>query len=673
MNKYIICKQLFEFKRIIIFPVLFCYFQCCAVDNADQAVQEILLLEWKRNITPQIFESYLDHKSEDVRLQVAESIAKIQSNTHIPALRKLLNDPSTKVVKKVIFALGQIADQEAIDILKDLLTDIKYTLHRREIIQALGRSDDRSLIRFLKSSLTSLEDSLVADALNSITFLTTRTKQVTESILSINPYLQSNDAKIKTAAIYYFSRNSDYSSINTIIKIPFIRISIGYKYKLKALDRSFASYGVASVDITVIDSFKIDLLYNLDKKDVPWQTKIYLVSLLSYFPDSLVTKKLSEFIRDENPHIRLKSIQALERIKGPEVKTILLDYYDEANWSEKGAIIFVLADRDRNLAHHLVQQNLDQGTLHFKQLLLRSLARINDSAAIRQLQQFLHVPSVRLKHTAFLELAQMKRISYQDAKLLLESGDESLVTSAVAWIVDHAQVSNVDDLINAYGKFSEPKDIAVMLAILEAIDTLNDKQSIEFLHSVYNRTSSKKLSDQVTKTLSKFNIEEIEPRSLRDSLFIPENIKFEKGVIQVVMKTEKGNITLELWPQVAPLTVTNFVNLCQHGFYNNLTFYRIVSDFVIQGGDPRGDGWGGTGYNIPCEYNESPFVQGSLGMARAGKDTGSSQFFICHSEQPHLNGRYTLFGKVIDGNDVVDSIEIDDKIVQISIKERGAL
>ncbi len=97
-------------------------------------------------------------------------------------------------------------------------------------------------------------------------------------------------------------------------------------------------------------------------------------------------------------------------------------------------------------------------------------------------------------------------------------------------------------------------------------------------------------------------------------------------------------------------------------YYDNIIFHRVVSDFVIQGGDPQGTGWGGPGYNIPCEYSPVPFVRGTVGMATAGKDTGGSQFFICHSEQPHLNGRYTVFGKVKSGMEVVDQIQIGDVI-----------
>ena len=111
----------------------------------------------------------------------------------------------------------------------------------------------------------------------------------------------------------------------------------------------------------------------------------------------------------------------------------------------------------------------------------------------------------------------------------------------------------------------------------------------------------------------------------------------------------------------------NFTRLAARGFYNNIIFHRVVPDFVIQAGDPRGDGWGGPGYNVPCEYNDIFYDRGIVGMAHAGKDTGGSQFFITHTPQPHLNGRHTAFGKVVRGMGVVDSIKLYDKIIKTEI------
>ena len=125
--------------------------------------------------------------------------------------------------------------------------------------------------------------------------------------------------------------------------------------------------------------------------------------------------------------------------------------------------------------------------------------------------------------------------------------------------------------------------------------------------------------------------------------------------------TDKGTFTITLFGDLAPNTCATFLDLVGKGFYDGLTFHRVVPDFVVQGGCPRGDGWGGPGFNIRCEWSPTPFRRGIVGIAHDGKDTGGSQFFVTLSEQPHLNGRYTVFGEVTEGMDVVDRMEIGDR------------
>ncbi|MCD8486354.1 MAG: peptidylprolyl isomerase [Desertifilum sp.] len=135
---------------------------------------------------------------------------------------------------------------------------------------------------------------------------------------------------------------------------------------------------------------------------------------------------------------------------------------------------------------------------------------------------------------------------------------------------------------------------------------------------------------------------------------------------RAIMETEKGTINLELFEQDAPNTVKNFVDLSEKGFYNGLTFHRVIPNFVIQGGCPQGTGTGGPGYTIKCEINPNKHVAGSLSMAHAGRDTGGSQFFICHSPQSHLDGKHTVFGKT-ENMDVVNAIRQGDKILSVTI------
>ncbi|QKF60853.1 peptidylprolyl isomerase [Campylobacter curvus] len=140
-----------------------------------------------------------------------------------------------------------------------------------------------------------------------------------------------------------------------------------------------------------------------------------------------------------------------------------------------------------------------------------------------------------------------------------------------------------------------------------------------------------------------------------------------------VLSTEKGDITLELFADEAPQAAANFVELIKSGFYNGLNFHRVIPNFVIQGGCPNGNGMGGPGWRIKCECDgqKVKHERGSLSMAHAGRDTGGSQFFICHSPQPHLNGVHTVFGKCANEESlkVLDSIRQGDKIILAQIKE----
>ena len=141
---------------------------------------------------------------------------------------------------------------------------------------------------------------------------------------------------------------------------------------------------------------------------------------------------------------------------------------------------------------------------------------------------------------------------------------------------------------------------------------------------------------------------------------------------KVKFSTEKGDMIAELYDQETPVTVNNFLELIKKGFYDGLTFHRVIPGFVIQGGCPNGDGRGGPGYTIPCEVDADKQFhdKGVLSMAHAGRNTGGSQFFICHNRQntQHLDRNHTCFGRVIAGLDIIDQINPGDKILSISVE-----
>jgi len=146
--------------------------------------------------------------------------------------------------------------------------------------------------------------------------------------------------------------------------------------------------------------------------------------------------------------------------------------------------------------------------------------------------------------------------------------------------------------------------------------------------------------------------------------------KTDKLALRVLIETDRGKLTLELLPDVAPKTVARFMELVRKGFYNGLTFYRVAPRFLIEGGDPNGDGTGGSGRTILAEFNEKKHVTGTVGMAhtRDNPDSADSQFYICLEPQPFLDGKYTVFGQVVDGLDVLPKIQEGDVMRKVTLR-----
>jgi cyclophilin family peptidyl-prolyl cis-trans isomerase len=138
--------------------------------------------------------------------------------------------------------------------------------------------------------------------------------------------------------------------------------------------------------------------------------------------------------------------------------------------------------------------------------------------------------------------------------------------------------------------------------------------------------------------------------------------------INATIRTERGPLRLEMHGADAPITVSNFLTLARSGYYRNTRFHRVVPNFVAQDGDPRDDGNGGPGYSIRDEMNRQRYERGAVGMALAGADTGGSQYFLTHSPQPHLDGHYTIFARLISGYEVLDRIVQGDRILRVEVQ-----
>jgi cyclophilin family peptidyl-prolyl cis-trans isomerase len=249
------------------------------------------------------------------------------------------------------------------------------------------------------------------------------------------------------------------------------------------------------------------------------------------------------------------------------------------------------------------------------------------------------------------------------AELLGELGDPSeKVTSALEAAYKAARKETMNDarvaILEAAQKLKHPMNLQALAEETRDEDYVVRRKAVELLVQSKFETATQKLA------IGKVNTGH-DKKYWQRMTQLAESPKNPIAVIH----TKKGDVRIELYIQDAPMTVDNFMKLVRNGFYDGLEFVRVVPNFVIQAGDPRGDQNGGPGYQIRDEINLRRYQTGTVGMALSGKDTGGSQFFITHSPQPHLDGGYTIFGQVIDGMEAVNKIARGDKIERIEIIE----
>jgi cyclophilin family peptidyl-prolyl cis-trans isomerase/HEAT repeat protein len=264
------------------------------------------------------------------------------------------------------------------------------------------------------------------------------------------------------------------------------------------------------------------------------------------------------------------------------------------------------------------------------------------------------------------------------ARIIGQLGNPDVIVRATAaeLIGDHpSSETNTRALIAALPKALQDKDLNdAALAILDALAKQKSATANEAIKTALD--SSDHLIRRRAVMLLKTN--GVGDFSNRIGTVKTRNteVDYRRAIARVGRKvsatvvTTKGAFTIEFFTEAAPLTIDNFLQLARKGYFNGQTVPRVVPNFVIQTGDPRGDQNGGPGYQIRCEINEAPYERGAVGMALSGKDTGGSQWFVTHSPQPHLDGGYTVFGRVVRGMDVVDNIVRGDTIRRVIVDER---
>ena len=631
-------------------------------------------LEYTRNTDIDGWKNLLNRaRNTKDKLYIIHSLSKIKDSGLIPLYKsRIPAERKDSILIDLVKAVGLIGNENA----EELLLELPYADYsldvRLAIVKALASCASEKTVTFLLPKLVEHElrpeiiQTLAIYAKNN--FIGYETKQ---KIKNIYPALDNRSA-------YFMYNSRSYADVPYLVMhIDSTTSSLAQKYLLKALYSLYKEKPSFFVDIIKPDSlllpiFRQSLYKQLSDSGTAWQNKYYALYLAGALLDSSAISVIKSFTTHSNPHLKLAAFRAYSKIDKEHSFLILMNEIAAIeNNILKGQLIKLLAETKPEIAYRFVMENLDKGNKYFKGLLLDALAIIGNNYALKSLRQFIAVDNDYLRNRAFNALNSLKRIRKNEVKMLLNSSAVSSFSIALEWMNKHKQKEPLSFLIEKFKAFSFIEGFEAQRQILLSLKTFYPEISPDVFDSLYTYASIYQVKRDLIKqypTLGEtFNFHSVHfelPEYLQtDSLF-----SYSANPV-VSLKTEKGALKIELFPRQAPLTVKNFLSLARKGFYNNLSFHRVVPDFVIQGGDPVGDGWGGPGYVIPSEDNLLSFKRGSVGMATSGYDTGGCQFFICQSEQFHLNGNYTLFGKVIENIEIIDSILQGDKILSIEMEK----
>jgi cyclophilin family peptidyl-prolyl cis-trans isomerase/HEAT repeat protein len=373
--------------------------------------------------------------------------------------------------------------------------------------------------------------------------------------------------------------------------------------------------------------------------------RLEAMNTLAALADGRTADILVELVSDSAPAIRGTAMRALARVD-PETFTATLSGLDaDPDWTVRVAQAGALGGLTDGQGFARLATMADDADVRVVPAVLTALAASRAPGAVAVVRGKLRAPDVVIRSAAAQALAQLKAVeAVADLRTAYTAAGADAAYTARASILAALVQLDPAGARPLLQEALKDKDWAVRV---RAVDLLRE-QKVEGGVPVATRPAT-----------AGEDVESAAWKAMVAPPFSPH----------VFIDTDKGTIEIELAVLDAPFTSRNFMNLARKGFFTNVAFHRIVPDFVVQGGDPRGDGEGGPGYSMRDELNQRPYLRGTVGMALDWRDTGGSQFFITHSPAPHLDARYTVFGTVVAGMDVVDRLLPWDVIRRVRIRD----
>jgi HEAT repeat protein/cyclophilin family peptidyl-prolyl cis-trans isomerase len=620
-----------------------------------------------------------------VRRRAALAIGHVGLADGVQPLVAVLADPDPEVRQMAAFALGLLGDARARDPLVTALADVS-PLVQGSAAEALGLLGDAS----------------AADALGGLVGRVVQSGALAQPPGDENDVRRDTPAAACRLALYALVRLKAYPQLAAAVLEPngqprvrwwpvaFALQRLEDKRALPALltlakdahpyTRAFAVKGLAALRDRTALPVLMPLLSSGERSVL-----IETIRAVGRLGDPAAADTLLRLVHDAStdPHVRLESVSALGGIREsatasvPDLRDSLLDLLSDPSPPIRAAALRSLSAIDPD-GFVTVLSGLDPDPhWNVRAALAAVLGTLPSDVALPRLESMLADTDQRVIPAVLESLVKLKAPKAAGVLIDRLKADDAIVrTAAATGLGTLKPADGASALAEAYTFGQRDPNYNARAAALAGLAAYGAAAAAPVLKTAFAdkdwavRVRAARLMAQLDPSSAADVATQIRPAptTLPADVYAAPRFTNPSVSTQVYLDTDRGTIQIELAVLDAPLTVENFVGLARKGFFNGLSVHRVVPDFVVQDGDPRGDGEGGPGYTIRDELNERPYLRGTVGMALdPWPDTGGSQYFITHSPQPHLDAKYTVFGRVISGMEVVDQIQQWDVIRRVRV------
>ena len=686
-------------KSFYVLLILFCT-ACASPDtNRTIALEKLMTFLDNRASVDSLY-PFLRNEDFFIVTRSIGALGQMQDTNAIDTLVFFAKNSSSEIAEKAVFALGQTGMVSAgmsaqLKIETALLELFRFTGIRPLkpfIIEALGKTGSERSFELLRHTLNDTSTSVSKESSLACARLALRNLMGQKTYPELIQNLQHPNPEVRWSGMYALMRIHDKKTAVSIV--PFLKDSdervrmdaaraLG-QMKLEPGDTNYKK----TIQALIVTAFN----------DADWKVRVNAVNALGNYKFKLDDLKKIYFLiafegkKDTSLHVRISAIRSMARSYRNDVNDVagfLNDFtgrfLQNGERQEKGEILMALAQmfNDKLLADKtllsLIETFLKNNDGYLRSRIVEALGITNSVIALSYLEQALSDSFGLVQNNALEALSKIKNPRAKNLIIQTLDTDDLTLLSIASGILsgdgaiqkNRAQCDTLSQkIIHSFRLIKPPFDIEAQSAIFDALGDLKSPASAEFLRS-FVADSNYLVVKNVERNLEKITGEKTQTTISSDKnikpIDFPYFLKLKEHKPTAVIETNKGTIEIEFYVDDAPMTVMNFVRLAEKGFFDHLHFHRVVPNFVIQGGDPLGTGWGGPGYSIRSEFSALHYIRGTVGMASAGKDTEGCQWFITHSPQPHLDGRYTIFARVRRGLDIVDAIQVGDTVSKIKV------